>query len=73
MQGFTSSFPGGFLFALPEFMFDIALLWESVRDHNVRRERLPSWSWIAWEGWGDGHEGINLGSAIRDCWYVFLC
>jgi hypothetical protein len=69
-QTFTPSFPGGFFFALPEFMLDMALLWTLAKPHNVRREMFPSWSWVAWEGTGYGYEGISFESVIRDCWYV---
>lgn len=73
IQSFTPSFPGGFFYALPEFMFDLALLWTPVTPHNVRREMFPSWSWIAWEGKGYGYEGISLEKVVRDCWFVLLC
>lgn len=71
-QTFTPSFPGGFFYGLPEFIFDIALLWDLTVPHNVRREMFPSWSWVAWEGPGYGNEGISLEPAFRDCWYVLL-
>lgn len=38
----------------------------------MRREMFPSWSWIAWEGTGQGYEGINFDEALWYCWYVFL-
>jgi hypothetical protein len=54
------SFPGGFLFGLPETYFDIALLWQPgvpVQDRcRLARlagrpvEPLPSWSWCRWQG-----------------------
>lgn len=56
-----SSFPGGFIFGLPEVCFDIALLWQP---HDVIIDRvilaraegkptasLPSWSWARWRGY----------------------
>lgn len=49
VNSFAPSFPGGFLYALPEFAFDFALAWthESVAS---RRPMFPSWSWIGWSG-----------------------
>jgi hypothetical protein len=56
----SRSFEGGFLYALPEMFFDIALAWDS--GSNMRRRgsshygnseeriQLPSWSWIGWQG-----------------------
>ena len=50
------AFPGGLLLGLPEFWFDIALLW--LGDSNCRRRlasvtdpnlTLPSWSWMGWQ------------------------
>ncbi|KAF2141140.1 uncharacterized protein K452DRAFT_334664 [Aplosporella prunicola CBS 121167] len=48
------SVPGGFLYGLPEFFFDYALLWQP-RFSMERRARengcaLPSWSWLGWKG-----------------------
>lgn len=71
-QSFSPSFPGGFFFGLPEFMFDLALLWSLATPRNVRRGMFPSWSWAAWEGIGHGYEGINIVEVIRDCWYVLF-
>jgi hypothetical protein len=51
IQFFQPSFPGGFIFATPEFAFDDGLLWNFTCSHNpVRRPMFPSWSWIGWEG-----------------------
>ncbi|KAH7088032.1 heterokaryon incompatibility protein-domain-containing protein [Paraphoma chrysanthemicola] len=61
-----SLFPDGFLQGLPQFFFDVALLWQP-RSPLRRRictsnaPTLPSWSWAAWHGdldlsaWSDSH------------------
>jgi hypothetical protein len=47
----AASFPGGFLYAMPEFVFGIALAWRHHgREAPVRRHMFPSWSWLGWEG-----------------------
>ncbi|KAK6859047.1 heterokaryon incompatibility protein-domain-containing protein [Apiospora arundinis] len=52
----SRSFRGGFLFGLPEYYFDIALLWapsSTMRRRLVAGKPdplLPSWSWAGWEG-----------------------
>ncbi|KAF2663231.1 HET-domain-containing protein [Microthyrium microscopicum] len=49
----SGSFPGGFLFGLPVFLFDIGLLWTGAPDRLVlakRRKSFPSWSWLGWTG-----------------------
>lgn len=50
-------FPAGFLYGLPEFFFDLALLWHSddPQDRRVKPSTdngyyLPSWSWLGWQG-----------------------
>jgi hypothetical protein len=59
---FSRSFTGGFLYGLPESLFDAALGWDPVLLTNRRIRSstpehatlgpsgLPSWSWIGWEG-----------------------
>ncbi|UPL02287.1 hypothetical protein LCI18_013221 [Fusarium solani-melongenae] len=46
----TRSFPGGFLFGLPEVAFDVALLWRTTGGasfrHQVGAASVPSWSWM---------------------------
>ena len=42
-------FPGNFLFGLPEFYFNIALLWKGHKG-QTRRIEFPSWSWLGWKG-----------------------
>ncbi|GKU06487.1 tol protein [Fusarium langsethiae] len=46
----THSFPGGFLFGLPEVAFDVALLWRSSgpasRSPKTGGASVPSWSWM---------------------------
>ncbi|XDG04010.1 hypothetical protein ABKA04_003625 [Annulohypoxylon sp. FPYF3050] len=61
----SRSFSGGFLYGLPEMFFDRALGWRPYWRHtNLRRRvesersadsklnpsRLPSWSWVGWQG-----------------------
>ena len=61
----SRSFTGGFLYGLPEMLFDRALGWKPIWSHvNLRRRAqsdrpsssrlshlsLPSWSWIGWQG-----------------------
>ena len=61
----SRSFTGGFLYGLPEMLFDRALGWKPMWGHiNLRRRvqsdrpgssrvshlSLPSWSWIGWQG-----------------------
>ncbi|SMR45255.1 unnamed protein product [Zymoseptoria tritici ST99CH_1A5] len=51
---FSRSFEGGFLYGVPETLFDRALAWRPQWSHtNLRRREipdLPSWSWAAWQG-----------------------
>ncbi|KAH7044622.1 heterokaryon incompatibility protein-domain-containing protein, partial [Macrophomina phaseolina] len=52
------SFPGGFLYGLPEFFFDEAVLWLPLagisrrnREHkSISGYHVPSWSWLGWAG-----------------------
>ena len=52
----AQAFPGGFLHGLPEYYFDLALLWQPHRSGSPRarsasdQEALPSWSWFAHKG-----------------------
>lgn len=47
----SSGFPGGFLFGIPEFCFDIGLLWTSSEKWPLtRRTMFLSWSWMGWAG-----------------------
>jgi hypothetical protein len=46
----SRTFPKGFFFGIPEFFFDIGILWieaEGARSLK-RREYFPSWSWLVW-------------------------
>jgi hypothetical protein len=48
----SQSFPGGFLYAMPEFLFSHSLVWHhwNPSQENVRRRKwLPSWSWMGWD------------------------
>jgi hypothetical protein len=59
---FSRTFTGGFLYGLPEILFDAALGWDPVLLTKRRTKSdidghvslgpsgLPSWSWIGWEG-----------------------
>ncbi|KAL9079847.1 MAG: hypothetical protein Q9157_001303 [Trypethelium eluteriae] len=56
-RAMEKSFPGGFLYGLPEFFFDFMLLWwpcESIKRRRIacgqHGHPLPSWSWLGWEG-----------------------
>lgn len=52
--------PGGLLYGLSEFFFEISLAWASLYSNIQRRQGsnaantlqdgLPSWSWLGWEG-----------------------
>ena len=47
------SFPFGFLFGLPQFFFDVALLWQpdtKLQRRDAGTMHLPSWSWVGWRG-----------------------
>jgi hypothetical protein len=47
----SSGSPGGFHFGIPEFCFDIGLLWASSKKWPLtRRTMFPSWSWMGWAG-----------------------
>ncbi len=62
---FSRTFTGGFLYGLPEMLFDRALAWMPQWPHTNMRKRqssgnlshtgftatdLPTWSWVAWQG-----------------------
>jgi hypothetical protein len=49
MSALNSSFPNGFLFGVPELLFDIGLLWSRLKPLK-RRKGFPSWSWVGWSG-----------------------
>lgn len=55
LKAINPAFPSGFLQGLPEFYFDVALLWQPARPLR-RRNTLgdqyspPSWSWVGWAG-----------------------
>lgn len=65
----TDLYPGGLLFGIPEFWFDIALAWcetcplqrrvsHSRKVPDSLGDRLPSWSWMGWKGTVEfPHEG----------------
>ncbi|KAH8790432.1 hypothetical protein F5882DRAFT_401510 [Hyaloscypha sp. PMI_1271] len=43
------SFPGGFTFGLPDFLFDQFLTWRPGL-RQVQRVNFLSWSWLGWQG-----------------------
>ncbi|EEU33710.1 uncharacterized protein NECHADRAFT_89228 [Fusarium vanettenii 77-13-4] len=51
MTALTPSFPGGFLFGLPEVAFDVALLWRTTGRASFCFQLgvgpVPSWSWMS--------------------------
>jgi hypothetical protein len=72
----SRTFTGGFLYGLPEMMFDTALGWDS--EWAQLRERVPSqsggidrqipaWSWLSWQGpfvWRNlGEAGVNTSAS----------
>lgn len=61
----SSSFPGGFIFGIPTFLFDIGLLW-SCSSSLKRRHAFPSWSWLGWTG------PVHLGLTYDALWHP-LC
>ena len=65
LSSLAMSFPGGFISALPTLIFSEALIWtprhgldptarrtaaSSPTTTASRKSKLPSWSWIGWEG-----------------------
>lgn len=58
LKAMSPSFPSGFYAGLPEFYFDIALLWQAHRgirprfstDAKKGEDSFPSWSWAGWTG-----------------------
>jgi hypothetical protein len=57
----SHSFPSGFHFGIPHFLFDIGLLW-SRKSPLKRRNSFPSWSWLGWCG------DITLGFGYCQAW-----
>jgi hypothetical protein len=56
---FCNTFPSGFLFGVPEFFFDIGLLW--TRSGPLKRRKgFPGWSWVGWSG--------RIEFAMGDAW-----
>ncbi|CAD6591381.1 MAG: hypothetical protein ASARMPRED_005364 [Alectoria sarmentosa] len=68
----SRSFTGGFIYGLPEMLFDRGLGWRPHWNHTNLRRRvqsdrpstsrlshlsLPSWSWIGWQGMVTGGHG----------------
>lgn len=66
------SFPGAFLYGLPEFFFDLTLLWwpnepvaRRVKPSADNGYCLPSWSWLGWHGRTNGTLCNPLQSYVR--------
>lgn len=57
----TKSFPGGFYFGLPVFLFDLAMMWTGNSPLS-RRNDFPSWSWLGWNG------EVKLPSGYAEAW-----
>jgi hypothetical protein len=69
----SMTFQGGFFYGLPEMFFDVAMLWQAWSPMKRRvptlsvdsNLRLPSWSWMGWQGlirpwsWGNGGDYIK--------------
>ncbi|KAK8108522.1 HET-domain-containing protein [Apiospora sp. TS-2023a] len=88
----NSIFPSGLVLGHPEFFFEISLCWKAFRKLRRRRisesyagdplrDRLPSWSWMGWQGetyFPDDHEhdsspsvsGAGFTQAVTE-WYAF--
>lgn len=58
-KSLEKSFPAGFIYGLPEFFFDLAMLWQPDSNSSSRRGAqyrtisgyaVPSWSWLGWKG-----------------------
>lgn len=70
----SRSFTGGFLYGLPEMLFERALGWSPYwRFTNLRRRtsnnvHLPSWSWMGWQGMVDvgRHEAMRINPLVSD-------
>ena len=80
---FSRSFAGGFLYGLPEMLFDSALAWQPQWSHTSLRKRktsgkpshisftatdLPTWSWVAWQGMFTFHYGEAVRVNDRQNW-----
>lgn len=50
VSAFSPSFPGGFIYAIPEFIFDTAITWRHCGRVGPRVSVIPSWSWLGWKG-----------------------
>jgi hypothetical protein len=73
----SRTFTGGFLYGLPEMMFDTALGWnlsytrtKRVLSQPVRHDQnIPTWSWLSFPGkfsWGD-NETLEVVNASIPC------
>jgi hypothetical protein len=68
LQVMSSGFPGGFHYGIPEFCFDIGMLWTASEDWPLtRRPMFPSWSWLGWSG------AVELPQPLRlNAWEIDL-
>jgi len=69
-ESLTPSFPGGFIWGMPVFYLDSALDWTHM-GVGIRREGIPSWSFLGWQGpievngfWASSIEGRLLNIPI---------
>jgi hypothetical protein len=60
LTSMNRSFRSGYHFGVPEFCFDIALLWTISGQPQKRREAFPSWSWLGWSG--------DIGFQMSEAW-----
>lgn len=53
LNALSRRFGSKMVWALPDSIFDAALLWKvenRLRDSTGRRPNVPSWSWVSWSG-----------------------
>jgi hypothetical protein len=75
----SRTFTGGFLYGLPEMMFDTALGWSTASESELTKrvpskpvrhdQDIPSWSWLSWQGRFDWEGPGEWG--VRGSWRTF--
>jgi hypothetical protein len=69
----SRTFTGGFLYGLPEMMFDTALGWDAIGNMTKRvpsqpghrGQDMPTWSWLSWRGMSHWrHEEMRVRDVI---------
>ena len=83
LSAVSRSFTGGFIYGLPEMLFDRGLGWRPLWNHTDLRRRvqsdrpstsrfshssLPSWSWIGWQGMVTSGYGEAVRINDRQSW-----